>query len=101
MDSTVTGNREVAEVPGVDEEPFSIDKTVRFAAFTLGGVVVLAIGVMMIADALGPVLQSVFMPPFPGGLNAPFYFFFVPAVGAGAVLVGVAMVLLLLGRSIR
>ena len=83
------------------EAPPDLERTVRFAAFTLGGLVMLALGVSLVAESLGPVLEDVYAPEFPGGIETVLYFLTVPVLGAGFVLVAVAVALLLVGRKPR
>ncbi len=91
----------LGNAPGASEEPSDLERTVRFAGFTLGGLVMLALGVLLVVGYLGPVLECVYHAEFCGGSGTWFYFLTVPGLGAGFALTAIAVVLLLLGRNSR
>ena len=87
--------------PGSSDEPTDLEKTVRFAGFVLGGLVMLAIGVTLVSESLGQVLECVYQTEFCLSRDTGFYFLIVSPLGAGVGLAVIAAVLLLLGRNTR
>ncbi len=91
--------------PAVRVEPAGdgeVARAIRFAVYLTGGLVVLAFGIADVASSLGQILDCVYQTTFcSGGFSSGFELEVVPELGAGAFLVGVAVVLFVLARRSR
>ncbi len=90
-------------VPPPQEPPVSVasahlERTIRFTAYLLGGILALSSGILSFAAGMGATLNCIFRTPACPSDGTYFEYDILPTALAGATLIVVAVVLLLLAR---
>ena len=78
-----------------------LERTIRFAAYLIGGVLALTYGIASVAAGLGALLNCAFQTPACPSVSPYFLYDILPTTVAGAILLVIAAVLFLFARRAR
>lgn len=92
------GSAAPPQEPPVSVASFPLERTIRFAAYLLGGILALSSGIVSFAAGMGAMLNCIFQTPACPSGSTYFEYDILPTALAGATLIVVAVVLLLFAR---